>query len=154
MDTNFPIEATRIEVDKVYTKRKKIPDMMQVHESNPSSAPENEEIPELENEIDLPIAIRKGTRNCTKKPLYPLSNYVSYDRLSANHKSFIVNLNYVGIPNNITEALAKKEWRDAMQVEMIALEKNNTWEIVDKPKEKNIVDCKWIFTVKYNADGS
>ncbi|WVY93880.1 hypothetical protein V8G54_032968 [Vigna mungo] len=36
MDKDFPIEATRIEVDKVYTRRKKIPDMMQVHESNPS----------------------------------------------------------------------------------------------------------------------
>ncbi|WVZ07939.1 hypothetical protein V8G54_021285 [Vigna mungo] len=116
--------------------------MMQVHESNPSSALENVEIPGPENEIDLPIAIRKGTRNCTKKPLYPLSNYVSYDKLLANHKSFIVNLNSVVIPNNITEALAKKDWGDVMQVEMTTLEKNNTWEIVDKPKEKNIVDCK------------
>ena len=30
-----------------------------------------------------------------------------------------------------------------MKMEMDALEKNNTWEIVGKPKEKNIVDCKW-----------
>ncbi|XP_052730972.1 retrovirus-related Pol polyprotein from transposon TNT 1-94 isoform X1 [Vigna angularis] len=69
MDTDFPIEATRIEADnpprfnKVYTRRKQIPEMMQVHESNPSSAPGNEEIREPENEIDLPIALRKG-HNC------------------------------------------------------------------------------------------
>ena len=37
---------------------------------------------------------------------------------------------------------------------MSALEKNKTWEIVERPKEKNIVDCKWIFTLKYKADGS
>jgi len=41
-----------------------------------------------------------------------------------------------------------------MKGEMNALEKNKTWEIVDKPKGKNIVDCKRIFTLKYKADGS
>ena len=49
--------------------------------------------------------------------------------------------------------LTKKKCRDAMKVEMDALEKN-TWEILNKPKGKNIVNCKWIFIVKYNVDGS
>ncbi|TXG73092.1 hypothetical protein EZV62_001671 [Acer yangbiense] len=29
---------------------------------------------------NLPIAVRKGVRECTKRPLYPLSQYVSYER--------------------------------------------------------------------------
>ena len=37
---------------------------------------------------------------------------------------------------------------------MSALEKNKTWEIVERPKGKKIVDCKWIFTLKYKANGS
>lgn len=41
-----------------------------------------------------------------------------------------------------------------MRVEMNALEKNETWEILDKPRGQNIVDCKWIFKLKYKADGS
>ena len=41
-----------------------------------------------------------------------------------------------------------------MRKEMSALEKNKTWEIVERPKGKNIFDCKWIFTLKYKADGS
>ena len=41
-----------------------------------------------------------------------------------------------------------------MREEMSALEKNKTWEIAERPKGKNIVDCKWIFTLKYKADGS
>ena len=41
-----------------------------------------------------------------------------------------------------------------MREKMSALEKNKTWEIVERPKRKNIVDCKWIFTLKYKADGS
>lgn len=31
---------------------------------------------------DLPIAIRKGVRDCRSRPLYPVSKYVSYDGLS------------------------------------------------------------------------
>ena len=27
---------------------------------------------------DLPIALRKRTRECTKRPLYPLSHFVSF----------------------------------------------------------------------------
>ncbi|KAK8574585.1 hypothetical protein V6N12_062275 [Hibiscus sabdariffa] len=41
-----------------------------------------------------------------------------------------------------------------MKVEMEALEKNNTWELVKLPEGKKTVGCKWIFTVKYNSDGS
>lgn len=46
------------------------------------------------------------------------------------------------VPNIVSEALSKRVWRDAMREEMDALEKNKTWEVVDKPKGKNIVDCK------------
>ena len=37
---------------------------------------------------------------------------------------------------------------------MGALEKNETWEIVERLKRKNIIDCKWIFTLKYKINGS
>ena len=41
-----------------------------------------------------------------------------------------------------------------MREEMDALEKNKTWEIVDKPKGKNFVGYKWVVTLKYKDDGS
>ena len=41
-----------------------------------------------------------------------------------------------------------------MREEMSALEKNKTWEIVERLKGKNIVDYRWIFTLKYKVDGS
>ena len=31
---------------------------------------------------------------------------------------------------------------------------NDTWEVVQKPMGKAQAGCKWVFTVKYNADGS
>ncbi|KAM1862094.1 hypothetical protein ACFX14_002598 [Malus domestica] len=37
---------------------------------------------------------------------------------------------------------------------MMALHKNDTWEIMKLPKGKKPVGCRWVFTVKYKADGS
>lgn len=37
---------------------------------------------------------------------------------------------------------------------MAALGKNQTWELMQLPKGKHRVDCKWIYTVKYKSDGS
>ena len=41
-----------------------------------------------------------------------------------------------------------------MNAEMKALEKNKTWELVDLPVGKRPFRCKWVYTIKYKADGS
>ncbi|CAM8910028.1 unnamed protein product [Rhodiola kirilowii] len=41
-----------------------------------------------------------------------------------------------------------------MEKEISALELNETWHITDLPAGKTIVDCKWIYKVKFNADGT
>ncbi|KAM1062317.1 hypothetical protein ACFX2A_027225 [Malus domestica] len=38
--------------------------------------------------------------------------------------------------------------------ELRSLKKNATWEITDLPAGKKIVGCKWVYTVKYKADGT
>ena len=79
---------------------------------------------------------------------------MSLKHLSPAHKNFIVSLNTAIIPNTVYGALTKREWKDAIREEMGTLEKNKTWEIVERSKGKNIVDRKWIFTLKYKVDGS
>ena len=41
-----------------------------------------------------------------------------------------------------------------MLEEIRALEDNHTWKLVDLPQGKTIVDCKWVFAIKVNPDGS
>ena len=38
--------------------------------------------------------------------------------------------------------------------EMDALEKNDTWDLVQLPKGKNMVGCRWVYAIKTNLDGS
>jgi len=41
-----------------------------------------------------------------------------------------------------------------MQVELSDLEATGTWKLVDKPDHVKPIGCRWIYKVKYHADGS
>ena len=36
---------------------------------------------------------------------------------------------------------------------MDQIEKNETWELVPRPKDKNIIGTKWVFKIKFNQYG-
>ncbi|KAL5561469.1 hypothetical protein UlMin_031216 [Ulmus minor] len=57
-------------------------------------------------------------------------------------------------PTTIRQAMKDPNWVAAMQNEIEALQRNNTWELVDPPSSVNVIGCKWIFKLKYKADGS
>lgn len=40
-----------------------------------------------------------------------------------------------------------------MKDEIKALEDNETWEIMTLPKGKKAIGCKWIYKIKYKANG-
>ncbi|CAO2841229.1 unnamed protein product [Amaranthus hypochondriacus] len=41
-----------------------------------------------------------------------------------------------------------------MQEEIKSIEKNNTWELVDPPKQCNPIGVKWVYKTKLNAEGN
>jgi hypothetical protein len=89
----------------------------------------------------------------TSTPKYPLNNYVSYHRLSKACESFANQLSTVHVPNSVQEAIKDPRWKNAMNEEMKSLQRNATWEVIDLPAGKKPVGCRWIFSVKYKADG-
>lgn len=40
-----------------------------------------------------------------------------------------------------------------MNIEMQAFEKNQIWEIVDLSEGNKPVECKWVFYIRYKANG-
>jgi len=57
-------------------------------------------------------------------------------------------------PGGFMEAAKDEKWRYAMQEELKMIEKNNTWELVDRPSHKKAIGVKWVFRTKLNPDGS
>ena len=83
-----------------------------------------------------------------------MSNFVSYKNLSFSVVTFTSQLSSVEIPKNVQDALKIPEWKEVVLEKMRTLEKNKTWEVVTLPKGKTTIGCKWVFTIKYNSDGS
>jgi hypothetical protein len=62
-----------------------------------------------------------------------------------------------GDPRTLKEAQSREDWpmwKTAMDIEIDTLLKANTWTPVQRPEDKNIVGSKWVFRIKYKADGS
>jgi hypothetical protein len=57
-------------------------------------------------------------------------------------------------PTCFEEAIQKKEWVDSMMEEYQSIIKNDEWEIVPRPKSKDVLSSKWIYKIKHAADES
>lgn len=124
------------------------------HEAAESTDPEtasSENSAHAGSDLDQPIAVRKGTRTCVK---YPIQGSVSYSRISPGYTSFLTMVDTLRTPSSYEEAVKNQNWQEAMEEEMAALLKNGTWELVSCPQGKKPVGCRWIYTIKYNADGT
>lgn len=88
---------------------------------------------------ELPIDQRKGVRSWT---LHPISYFVGDGKLSPSYQAFVANLSRVEVPRNVYEALKQLEWKNAVEEEMRALNKNQTWGFSDLPSGKQPVGCK------------
>eukprot|EP00253_Pinus_taeda_P025441 PITA_25441 len=53
-------------------------------------------------------------------------------------------------PQNVKEACKDECWIKAMDEELEQIERNNTWELVPRPKDKNVIGTKWVFKNKLN----
>jgi hypothetical protein len=61
---------------------------------------------------------------------------------------------FLATPASHRTAVSEPAWRNAMDDEFDALERNHTWTLVPRPPGMNIVGSKWIFKTKFRPDGS
>ncbi|KAK8921677.1 hypothetical protein KSP39_PZI020061 [Platanthera zijinensis] len=60
----------------------------------------------------------------------------------------------ISTPSNFEEAYSSPAWKQAMDEEIKMVVKNNTWVLVTKPPQADIIGLKWIFKLKEKEDGS
>ena len=57
-------------------------------------------------------------------------------------------------PAVFEEAEKDDKWIEVMKEELRMIEKNDTWELVDRPQHRKVIGVKWIYRTKLNANGS
>lgn len=57
-------------------------------------------------------------------------------------------------PKTYKTALKYSNWHEAMQEEIDALHSNNTWTLVPRPLDANVIGSKWVFRTKLKEDGN
>lgn len=63
----------------------------------------------------------------------------------------LLNFEFFAEPATVREAMASSDstkWKEAMQNEMDSLMENNTWTLVNIPRDRKLLKTKWVFTTK------
>lgn len=88
-----------------------------------------------------------------------IPNNVSPPRTRSNCIPSLLNLHVSFMacePKTYQQAVASADcdkWIDAMREEYESLVKNETWKLVERPKDRNVIDNRWVFKIKENTDG-
>ena len=85
---------------------------------------------------------------------YPVANYITCAKFSTAHRNYLAAITKIVEPRYFHEAVKDIKWREAMAKEIEALELNKTWTIEDLPPNKKPINCKWVYKVKYNSNGT
>ena len=64
------------------------------------------------------------------------------------HFSFVSSIK----PKKIDEALLDVDWLNSLHEEINNFTRNQVWELVERPKDHNVIGTKWVFRNKQNQD--
>lgn len=109
---------------------------------------------------------RRTTRNITQpgwmkdyKVQMPSANFASISDiadaiLEPTFFCFLSKITNSKDPISFKEAVSQSQWVVAMNKELEALEKNDTWDVTTLPLGKTAIGCKWLYRTKFNSDDS
>jgi hypothetical protein len=106
------------------------------------------------NMLNSPIlgASETSVEGRARRPPAWLGDYVTGDDLTEEDA---VNFAMFAGADPVTYKQASKiqHWREAMDAEIQAIQKNDTWELIDPPPNCKVVGVKWIFKTKLKETG-
>lgn len=87
-------------------------------------------------------------------PLYPLSSVDTFSNFSPLYQSYVFSYSLETEPTTSKQAMLSLQFRKATNDELNATEDDRIWTVVSLPPGKNVIGCKWVFMIKYRADGT
>jgi hypothetical protein len=99
----------------------------------------------------------RRTRTSTNHPIYlvlgdPKGGTRTHRKqyaLFCKHHAFVSFVE----PTTIDEALGEPDWILSMQEELNNFTRNQVWELVERPKNKNVIGPKWVYRNKKDEHG-
>lgn len=79
---------------------------------------------------------------------------MSYSNLSTPHCHYSLTISSDTESKSYVEAYKYDCWNKAKKVELTALEKTCTWNIVDLPLNTKLIGCRWVYKIKHRVDGT
>ena len=101
------------------------------------------------SEIVDPL-LRQSIRICTSTKLQDFS----YSCYSSSFTSFLAFIHCLSKLSSYKEAILDPFWQQAMNEELSALHKIDTWDLVPLPPGKSVIGWRWVYKIKTNYDGS
>lgn len=140
-------------------------DKIQENEEGDSTTRETTSI-QMEKEVqsnDSSEAAPQHEVNETNESQAPATRTLNRERRRPGwHSDYVMESNVAycllteeGEPSTLQEALNNPDasfWKEAMQEEIEALHKNNTWELVPLPGGRKPIGNKWVYKIKRNGD--
>lgn len=134
LESDSTLDVSNEEVKNEYESDENFVDVDETYSSsNVNNNRENDVLVESQKRKRIPVS-RYGN---------PVTHFIYVNHIDAN------------VPNSFEEAMNSndsKQWQIAMDSEINSLNKNNTWQIVEKPKDKKVIDVKWVFKKKSNNE--
>jgi hypothetical protein len=88
---------------------------------------------------------------------------VDYERDVDAYQSNTVVTGYAGAVVPSTEPLSYDEainstdavkWKEAMHEEIAAMKRNDSWSLIKRTPDMNVIGSKWVYNIKYKSDGT
>lgn len=87
----------------------------------------------------------------TYLPIFPSDSATHF---SIEYSAFLANVDSIQEPRTFSQAICKVEWKQAMDQELKALERNNAWNLVPLPHGKKTIGSTCVYKVKRKPDGT
>ncbi|CAM8959850.1 unnamed protein product [Rhodiola kirilowii] len=129
---------------------KQIPVSLDKEEDTKNSHTEDVINQESTNEISAAARSPYCLRTNRRRPAW-ITDYVSGDENFDDLAHLVLFADCD--PLSFEEAIKEKKWQDAMDAEIRAIEKNDTWELTDLPEGQKTIGVKWVYKTKLNEKG-
>lgn len=96
---------------------------------------------QFDSSIPSPPVLRRSQR--VREPSTRFNDFHYFSTILSLHE-----------PISYQEVCSNPVWQQAMIEELQALDKIQTWDLIDLPLGKSAVKCKWVYKIKTRSDGT